>query len=262
MGKRKEALISQNWQNLKMEIDQEKTSKNISKLNKKSGRIMKKGGSNFVVEHNKWKKRKDLLAAKLKETRIGQNDYSKIEKVKPEITNIVGMDCEYVGIGFEGREHQLARVSIVNADGLPIYDKYVRPTEPIVDYRTDVSGIRPGNLTNGEHFQTVQQEVHKLLADKIVVGHAVHNDFKVLGLTHPARLTRDTAKYKPLREMADQIQKMPSLKHLATHLLGVQIQQGEHDSITDAKMALRIYLLHRKKWDEDFRKLQNRKKMK
>lgn len=27
---------------------------------------------------------------------------SKTEKNKPEITKVVGMDCEYVGIGFEG----------------------------------------------------------------------------------------------------------------------------------------------------------------
>ena len=28
---------------------------------------------------------------------------------------------------------------------------------------------------------------------------------------------------------------------------------GEHDSITDAKTALRIYQLHKKKWDKDFK---------
>lgn len=62
--------------------------------------------------------------------------------------------------------------------------------------------------------------------------------------------------------MADNIQKTPSLKHLANHLLGIQIQSGAHDSIVDAKIALRIYLMHSKKWDEEMHKLRNRKKIK
>lgn len=34
-------------------------------------------------------------------------------------------------------------------------------------------------LISGESFERIQQEVHKLLAGKIVVGHALQNDFRV-----------------------------------------------------------------------------------
>ena len=55
-----------------------------------------------------------------------------------------------VGVGLDGEDHMLARVSIVNSHGHTVYDKYVAPVEKVIDYRTPVSGIRPANLRNGE----------------------------------------------------------------------------------------------------------------
>lgn len=51
---------------------------------------------------------------------------------------VIAIDCEYVGIGFEGRDDMLARVSIVDSSGGVIYDKYVTPTDEVTDYRTEV----------------------------------------------------------------------------------------------------------------------------
>lgn len=45
------------------------------------------------------------------------------------------MDCEYVGTH---RGSMLARISIVDSNGKEIYDKLVKPTEEITDYRTNV----------------------------------------------------------------------------------------------------------------------------
>lgn len=64
-------------------------------------------------------------------------------------TKCVGMDCEFVGIGKGGAEHMLARVSIVNSFGDILYDQFVAPQERIVDYRTDISGVRPSDLKKG-----------------------------------------------------------------------------------------------------------------
>lgn len=41
------------------------------------------------------------------------------------------MDCEMVGIGFQGKDHMLARISIVNQQGDIIMDKYVKPSESV-----------------------------------------------------------------------------------------------------------------------------------
>lgn len=59
------------------------------------------------------------------------------------------MDCEMVGVGPKGEESIAARVSIVNQYGKCVYDKCVKPTQPVTDYRTAVSGIRPENLKQG-----------------------------------------------------------------------------------------------------------------
>lgn len=56
-----------------------------------------------------------------------------------------------VGIGDMGMENMVARVSLVNQLGQCLYDKYVQPVEPVVDYRTAVSGITPENLENGQY---------------------------------------------------------------------------------------------------------------
>lgn len=54
-----------------------------------------------------------------------------------------------VGVGPKGEESIVARVSLVNQYGKCVYDKYVKPTEPVTDYRTAVSGIRPEKLKQG-----------------------------------------------------------------------------------------------------------------
>ena len=62
------------------------------------------------------------------------------------------MDCEMVGVGTGGKDSILARISIVNQYGHCIYDKFVRPTETVVDYRTHVSGVRPADMASGRAF--------------------------------------------------------------------------------------------------------------
>lgn len=81
---------------------------------------------------------------------------SKENNHKNKITKFIAMDCEMVGIGYEGNDHMLARVSLVNKFGDCIYDKFVKPREEVVDYRTDVSGVRREDMLNGEEFTKVR----------------------------------------------------------------------------------------------------------
>lgn len=67
----------------------------------------------------------------------------------PRLTKKIALDCEMVGVGFDGKRHMLARVSVVNSHGHAVYDSFVAPQEKVVDYRTSVSGIKPANLKNG-----------------------------------------------------------------------------------------------------------------
>ena len=65
------------------------------------------------------------------------------------LTTALALDCEMVGLGADGSESALARVSLVNQFGDCVYDKFVAPGDDVTDYRTQYSGIRPHNLENG-----------------------------------------------------------------------------------------------------------------
>ncbi|NWR74760.1 REXO4 exonuclease, partial [Centropus unirufus] len=169
------------------------------------------------------------------------------EKASEGLTRAVAMDCEMVGVGPKGEDSIVARVSIVNQFGKCVYDKYVKPTDEVTDYRTAVSGIRPENINTGEDFKTVQKEVAEILEGRILVGHSLRNDLKVLFLDHPKKKIRDTQKYKPFKERVKHSR--PSLKLLCEKLLNVRVQTSEHCSIQDAQAAMRLYTLEKKKWE-------------
>ncbi|XP_049629647.1 RNA exonuclease 4 [Suncus etruscus] len=171
------------------------------------------------------------------------------------LTKALALDCEMVGVGPGGEESVAARVSLVNQFGKCVYDKYVKVKQPVTDYRTAISGVRPQHLLQGEDFEVVQKEVADMLKGRVLVGHALHNDLKVLFLDHPKRKVRDTQKYKPFKTQAKSGR--PSLKLLAERILGVQIQQAEHCSVQDAQIAMRLYITVRKEWE----KAQNRRSL-
>ncbi|OAE20237.1 hypothetical protein AXG93_3960s1280 [Marchantia polymorpha subsp. ruderalis] len=163
------------------------------------------------------------------------------------VTKVLAMDCEMVGVGVEGKRSALARVTLVNIYGNVVYDKHVRPQEFVTDFRTQVSGVRPRDLRKAEDFWTVQKDVAELIKGKVLVGHALHNDLKILLLSHPRKDIRDTQRYKSLRSDNGRVQ---ALKHLAAEHLGASIQEREHDSIEDARAALFLYKKFREDWEK------------
>lgn len=247
--------LSANWrqlqETLKMEATKPTTIKNVPSSNG-DARSSRKRKAKLAIKNTKRQK----LEGHFSSSWVDTSTSAASSQQESELTKALGLDCEYVGVGPDASENMLARVSIVNFYGHCVYDKFVKPREKITDYRTSISGIRPGNLLNGEPFQKVQQEVHKLLSGRIVVGHALKNDFKVLNLSHTRKMTRDSARYLPIRKMAN-VSRTPSLKLLAKEILGIDIQHGEHDSITDARVAMRLYALYRKQWDSDVKRLTN-----
>lgn len=171
-----------------------------------------------------------------------------------EIGRYLAIDCEFVGVGPNGIQSELARVSIVNFHGHLIYDKYVKPRERVTDWRTFVSGIRPKDMINAIPFNQAQSEVSNLLKDKILVGHAIHHDLEALYLTHPKSLIRDTANHLPFKKKYSK-GKTPSLKKLSAEILGWNIQTGEHSSVEDARATMLIYKSDKKSFDEKIRSI-------
>ena len=151
-----------------------------------------------------------------------------------------------VGVGRDGYRSILARVSVVNSDGNMVYDSFVAPTREVTDYRTWVSGVRPKDLARAPPMEKVQAEVKALIAGHVVVGHALKNDWEVLGFAHRNDLVRDTATYGPLCKRSG---KPKRLKKLAAEFLGLQIQTGEHSPQEDAMAALYLYQKFQARWD-------------
>ncbi|KAJ3891703.1 ribonuclease H-like domain-containing protein [Lentinula edodes] len=176
---------------------------------------------------------------------FGEMDYSS-ELKQPG--KYIGIDCEMVGVGIDGSESSLARVTLVNYHGAVQMDEFVRQRERVVDYRTQYSGIRESDMKKAKPFDEIQKKVAELLQDRILVGHAIHNDLKALLLSHPWNLTRDTqylaGKSKVVRS------KYVALRKLVEQELGIVIQAGEHSSLVDARATMAIYRLHRKEWDK------------
>lgn len=71
----------------------------------------------------------------------------------------VALDCEMVGTGPKGHCSELARCSIVSYDGDVIYDKFIKPVNPVTDLRTRWSGVRWQDLHNATPFKQAQAEV-------------------------------------------------------------------------------------------------------
>jgi hypothetical protein len=71
----------------------------------------------------------------------------------------LALDCEMVGIGIDGSESSLARVSLVNYHGAVQLDEFVRQRERVVDYRTQYSGVRESDMIKGRYRYVISTYV-------------------------------------------------------------------------------------------------------
>ncbi|XP_008292198.1 apoptosis-enhancing nuclease [Stegastes partitus] len=174
------------------------------------------------------------------------------------LTTVVALDCEMVGTGPRGHCSELARCSILDYHGNLLYDKYIRPCQPVTDFRTRWSGIRRHHLHNATPFAQAREEILRILEGKVVVGHSIYNDFEALDVVHPGHMVRDTGTTRLLSRLAGfSRERCPSLKILASKLLNRRIQDGKrgHCSVEDAQAALDLYKLVEGEWEQE---LQNK----
>ena len=132
------------------------------------------------------------------------------------------------------------------------------------------------------YFKECTEKVAALLKGKVLVGHALKNDLKVLLLSHPRHMIRDTATHRPfmrhhhgkfrprkLKDLAKEhlgsgewlsIHPLPNAckQTVADHttaplvaiVLCVEIQGGEHTPDEDAKAAMMLYRSRRREWED------------
>lgn len=193
----------------------------------------------------------------VKTYKILNPEYEKIDS-----NTIIAIDAEFVSISKPVLEirsegdyrtirptvHALARTSVLRGsgedEGVPFIDDYVHIKETVVDYLTSFSGIREEDLDP-------QKTKHNLVPLKIAykkmwillnlgckfLGHGLKQDFRVINMHVPRAQIIDTIDlfFLPSRK------RKLSLQFLAWCLLSEDIQQETHDSIEDARTALKLY---------------------
>jgi len=192
------------------------------------------------------------------------------EKEKPRPGTVVALDSEFVELEraeidvkadgshetIRPARNGLARVSVLRGEGhdeaKPFIDDYITVFDTIVDYKTQYSGIKPGDLD-------VRMSRHNLVPLKVAykklwlllnlgcvfVGHGLANDFRKINIHVPKAQTIDTQNLYLLPGKNRRF----SLKYLAWAVFKEYIQEDPaedgqidgHDSIEDACMALRLW---------------------
>ena len=162
------------------------------------------------------------------------------------------LDCEMVGVGPGGVRSALSQVVVVDWLGRVLLNSFVRPPEPVTDYRTHVSGCTAALLRDAPPLAAVQAQVAALLRGKVLVGHGLKNDLRALLLSHPSSQVRDTALHRPFQWRSGEGKWNPKkLKHLVHQQLSLDIQREgvAHEPAEDARAALALYKLHRVEWE-------------
>lgn len=139
---------------------------------------------------------------------------------------IVAIDCDMVG----GPYGMLARVVIVNYNGMVIYEKCV---DTVSDYRN--------SLENPASFQSVRQVVSSILVSKVIVGYGLEDDLNALQISHDKQYRRDLATSPFLIKNFGSYGRPALLKQLADKILMRRPAE-------DAKAAMEIFKKYQSNW--------------
>jgi RNA exonuclease 4 len=143
----------------------------------------------------------------------------------------------------------VAEVAVVDWEGNIVYHTYIQPTGPVVDYREAISGITPEKLVGAPPLAKVQDDLVHVLDGSVLVGHALDNDLRALGIRYTP--VRNTAKHPFFQTLGPRGQLQPrKLAALYANYVGNgTIQQGAHGAVEDAKASMRVYRFLHDQWN-------------
>ena len=74
----------------------------------------------------------------------------------------------------------ICRLSIVNFEGHVIFDELIKPEEKVDDYISYITGINQETLHDKKPYSFFQKQILDIIKDRIIIGHSIINDFKVI----------------------------------------------------------------------------------
>lgn len=136
----------------------------------------------------------------------------------------------------------LARVSLTDFDNTVIIDELIKPTEPIVDYLTQYSGITEEKIAKAE--TTVEEIQDKILSivssNDTLVGHSLESDLNILKIKHPKIVDTSICFDHPRGPPSKASLKMLMSSHLDT---SIQKSFLGHDSVEDCISCMELVKL-------------------
>lgn len=156
----------------------------------------------------------------------------------PRSFAVYALDCEmcYTTKGLE-----LTRVTIVDVDCKTVYESFVQPLNPIIDYNTRFSGITKEQMdrTSTSILQVQANILHLCNSKTILIGHSLESDMKALKIVHSSII--DTSVLFPHKFG---LPHKRALRSLAGEYLKKIIQNdiSGHDSAEDALTCMELVI--------------------
>ena len=181
------------------------------------------------------------------------------------------LDVECVASGFGPQDRVVGRVSAVhdvflgdgNAadaatarragpdefDEVVVFDELVKPDVKVVSNLTPLTGIGAGELDNARSFEEVRASLLKVLPpNAALIGQGIAKDIEWLRLERGVHFREFFDVASLFRTPVGPERRIItfSLRHLCLRLFGVDMQDGSHNPVDDARYSLRIFNRYRR----------------
>lgn len=158
-------------------------------------------------------------------------------------TEMVAVCCEKVLC--QDNTEAAVRVAAVDRNLKVILDVLVKPNQPVINYRTSITGLdsRALHLSNATPLSDIQEKLLGLFhTETIMVGHLLNKDLKALKMDH-ARVI-DTSLLFKYDFSGACIGKLPrpSLDHLCKSVLGYEMPKSTGRCVYEAVASMKLVL--------------------
>jgi len=169
---------------------------------------------------------------------------------KDLIDRIVFMDAEFVRCNDRMAP---ASVTIINYDGLTVFNKIIKPRDEVIDYVKFITGFNKQILENGMPEDDALDIINKILVGKILVGSDLTLDIKYLEIRIGDLLgIRDLSTALVLQDKLEIYDHRISLRDMVKYFWNIPIHKGVHTSLEDAKYIREVYLKIKDIYEDDF----------